>query len=39
MRSYLFKATLSALALAICLPPAALAVERVVLCEEFTATT
>lgn len=39
MRSYLFKAALSALALAVCLPSAALAVERVVQCEEFTATS
>jgi hypothetical protein len=36
MRSYLFKA---ALALAVCLPTAAFAVERVVQCEEFTATS
>ncbi len=39
MRSYLFKAALSALALAACLSPAAFAVERVVQCEEFTATS
>lgn len=39
MRSYLFKAALGALAVAVCLPSPAFAAERVVLCEEFTATT
>lgn len=38
MRSNLFRAAMSALAVAACLSPAAFAVERVVLCEEFTAT-
>jgi hypothetical protein len=38
MRSYLFRAALCALAVAVCLPSGALAVERVVLGEEFTNT-
>ncbi len=38
MRSYLFTGA-ALLAMAVCLPSVATAVERVVLCEEFTATS